>query len=144
MNNLNLHITLSLLVVSILVIAALQALLLAYQDYSLRSRGTTVFIKCMPPLQTMETWLFQLLGFGFVLLSILVLTSVILSPPIKTLVSLQHAITAILAWIVFAILLSGRYFFGWRGQKAIRWTLSGVLLLVLSYPTSSFLLKLLL
>ena len=37
------------------------------------------------------------------------------------------------AWVVFAVLLWGRQQLGWRGHKAIRWTLAGFCLLMLAY-----------
>jgi ABC-type uncharacterized transport system permease subunit len=37
------------------------------------------------------------------------------------------------AWVVFAVLLWGRHQLGWRGHKAIRWTLTGFCLLMLAY-----------
>jgi ABC-type uncharacterized transport system permease subunit len=40
---------------------------------------------------------------------------------------------ACLAWIVFSVLLWGRNHLGWRGHKAIRWTLAGFCLLMLAY-----------
>jgi ABC-type uncharacterized transport system permease subunit len=40
---------------------------------------------------------------------------------------------ACLAWIVFSVLLWGRNRLGWRGHKAIRWTLAGFCLLMLAY-----------
>ena len=38
-----------------------------------------------------------------------------------------------LAWVVFSVLLWGRNRLGWRGHKAIRWTLAGFCLLMLAY-----------
>ena len=40
---------------------------------------------------------------------------------------------ACLAWVVFSVLLWGRNRLGWRGHKAIRWTLAGFCLLMLAY-----------
>lgn len=40
---------------------------------------------------------------------------------------------AVMAWVVFAILLWGRHQLGWRGHTAIRWTLAGFCLLMLAY-----------
>ena len=42
-------------------------------------------------------------------------------------------VTARAGWIVFAVLLWGRHQLGWRGHKAIRWTLAGFCLLMLAY-----------
>ena len=37
------------------------------------------------------------------------------------------------AWVIFGLLLLGRHQLGWRGYKAIRWTLAGFCLLMLAY-----------
>ena len=45
----------------------------------------------------------------------------------------HKTLLACLAWIVFSVLLWGRHHLGWRGHKAIRWTLAGFCLLMLAY-----------
>jgi ABC-type uncharacterized transport system permease subunit len=42
---------------------------------------------------------------------------------------------------VFAILLFGRWRFGWRGRRATGWTLSGFTLLALAYFGSKIVLE---
>ena len=49
-----------------------------------------------------------------------------------------------ISWGVFAALLAGRKFYGWRGRIAIRWTLAGFVLLLLAYIGSKFVLEILL
>ena len=41
----------------------------------------------------------------------------------------------------FALLLAGRHLYGWRGRVALRWTLSGFVLLLLAYVGSRFVLE---
>jgi len=50
----------------------------------------------------------------------------------------------VLSWIVFALLLGGRFVYGWRGRVAVRWTLAGFLMLVLAYVGSKFVLEVIL
>jgi ABC-type uncharacterized transport system permease subunit len=42
------------------------------------------------------------------------------------------------AWAVYAILLWGRHFQGWRGNKAIRWTWAGFSAILLGFIGSKF------
>ena len=132
-SGLQLHILISIISYSLLTLAALQALLLAVQNKQLRNRHPGGFIRALPPLETMETILFPLIGIGYVLLS----TSIISATPYTPDIFAQHlvhkTILSIAAWVVFAILLWGRWRFGWRGRKAIRWTLSGFVVLMLAY-----------
>ena len=50
-------------------------------------------------------------------------------------------VLAIIAWIVFGVLLLGRFRFGWRGRQALRWTFAGYTLLGLSYFGSKLILE---
>lgn len=134
------HILLSTLAFSVMCIAALQALLLATQEYLLRHTRNNYFIQKLPPLEVMEQLLFQIILIGFILLSIVLLTSIIFFHPIFAPQLRQKSLLAIAAWIVFAILLIGRHYLGWRGRTAINWTIAGALLLMALYYGSQFLL----
>ena len=46
---------------------------------------------------------------------------------------MHKTLLSFIAWIVFGLLLWGRHRLGWRGYKAIRWTLAGFCLLMLAY-----------
>jgi ABC-type uncharacterized transport system permease subunit len=74
---LDLHILSSVLAYSLLTIAVFQAVLLAFQDRHLHNRQPGGIIRALPPLQTMESLLFQMIGVGFVLLSISLLTGLV-------------------------------------------------------------------
>jgi ABC-type uncharacterized transport system permease subunit len=50
----------------------------------------------------------------------------------------------VLSWLIFAWLLAGRWRDGWRGRTALRWTLSGFVMLLFAYVGSRFVLEVLL
>lgn len=56
----------------------------------------------------------------------------------------HKAVFSLLAWGVFAALLVGRHFRGWRGRRATRWLYVGAALLLLAYVGSRFVLEVLL
>ena len=56
----------------------------------------------------------------------------------------HKTVFGVLSWIVFAALLGGRHVYGWRGRIAVRWTLTGFLMLVLAYIGSKFVLEVIL
>ncbi|MEN8205844.1 MAG: cytochrome c biogenesis protein CcsA [Pseudomonadota bacterium] len=136
------HILASLLAYSILGLAVLQALLLAIQDSHLRNRTPGGFIRALPPLQTMESLLFQMIATGFTLLTLALVTGVLFLEDIFSQHLVHKTTLSIIAWIVFAILLWGRWRFGWRGRVAIRWTIGGFIFLMLAYFGSKFVLEL--
>jgi ABC-type uncharacterized transport system permease subunit len=45
---------------------------------------------------------------------------------------------ALLSWVLFAALLAGRRWRGWRGKTALRFTLAGFATLALAYIGSRF------
>jgi len=136
------HILLSFLTISVFWLAAAQALLLALQERLLRKGLFSAAVKPLPPLETMETLLFQMILVGFILLTLILITSMIFFP-LQTAIDWQHMLIALLAWGIFLVLLIGRYRYGWRGQLAIRWSLVGIILLLLSYFGSRLLVELL-
>lgn len=127
------HIIVSAVSYSLLALAALQSILLAIQNKQLRNRHPGGFVRALPPLETMEALLFQLIGIGYVLLSISLVSAVPYTHDIFAQHLVHKTILSISAWIVFAILIWGRWHFGWRGRTAIRWTLSGFVVLMLAY-----------
>jgi ABC-type uncharacterized transport system permease subunit len=138
------HILMSIMASSLLSIAAVHALLLAVQERHLRNRHPGGFIRALPPLQTMENLLFQMIGLGFFLLSLSLITGMIYLEDMFEQHIAHHTILSIVAWVVFAILLWGRWKFGWRGMTAIRWTLGGFVTLVLAYFGSKWVVEILL
>ncbi|MDH5325184.1 MAG: cytochrome c biogenesis protein CcsA [Gammaproteobacteria bacterium] len=142
--DLRLHIVLSVLAYSLISIAAVHAILLAIQERHLRNRHPGGFIRALPPLQTMETLLFQMIGLGFFLHSLSLITGIINLEDMFAQHVAHHTVLSIVAWFVFAILLWGRWRFGWRGMTAIRWTLGGFVTLGLAYIGSKWVLEVLL
>lgn len=136
------HILLSLAAYSLLAVAAVQAVVLAIQDYRLRRHQPGGLAAALPPLQLLETSLFQILGAGFILLSLALFAGLLFIHHIVEQHLLHKTVLSIAAWLVFAVLLFGRWRFGWRGRKAIRWTLGGFLILALAYFGSRVVLEL--
>jgi ABC-type uncharacterized transport system permease subunit len=138
------HILTSIIAFSLLNIAALQAILLAIQDQQLKSHPPKRFIQSLPPLQTMETLLFQMLGVGVFFLSISLISGFMFVENLFAQHLVHKTVLSILAWIIFSSLLLGRTRYGWRGQLAIQWTLIGFVSLLLAYFGSKLVLELIL
>lgn len=138
------HILTSLVAYSLFSLAAIQSLLLWLQNRQLRNRRPGGIIRALPPLQTMEALMFEMIVAGFVLLSLSLLTGLLYIDDIFAQHLLHKSVLSILAWGVFAILIWGRWSRGWRGRLAIRWTLVGFVTLMLAYFGSKFVLELLL
>ncbi|WP_028293643.1 cytochrome C assembly family protein [Oceanobacter kriegii] len=137
------HILLSILAYSVFVIAAVQSVLLYLQDRHLRSHKTHGLIQALPPLQTMDLLLFEMIWLGEILLTL----AFAIGWPSVSDMQAQHLVHKVafasIGWAVFAVLLFGRYRYGWRGVTASRWTLTGTAFLILSYFGSKFVLEML-
>lgn len=129
----NIHIFTSLLAYAILTLAAAQALILAYQDRQLRLHKPVGFIQKLPPLQHMESLLFQLIAIGFLLLSLSLISGFVYLEDMLAQRVVHKTVLSLVSWLVFAALLWGRWKLGWRGRKAIRWTFWGFAFLALAY-----------
>lgn len=141
---LRLHVVVSILAYAMLTLATIQALILAIQDSHLRSHHPGGLIRALPPLQTMESLLFEMIGLGFILLSLSLLSGFVYLEDMFAQHVAHKTMLSIIAWVVFAALLWGRYRFGWRGATAIRWTLAGFVLLMLAYFGSKAIIELVL
>ncbi len=140
------HVVVAVLAYALFTVAALHALLMASLERRLHAGELPAALRGMPPLLRLERLLFQLLFVAFALLTATVLSGVVFSEELfGRPFQLNHkTVFAILSWMIFAGLLGGHWRFGWRGLLAIRWTLAGFVLLLLSYVGSKFVLEILL
>lgn len=141
-----LHLAIAFTAYSLLTFAALHALLMAVAERTLHRKHSLIQLPGFPPLISMEKLLFQIITLGFTLLTFTLVSGVAFSEQLfhKALQFNHKTIFTIIAWGIFAALLAGRYFYGWRGRTAVRWTLSGFGVLLLAYVGSKFVLEILL
>lgn len=135
------HVLVSIVAYSLLGLAALMSLILAMQNHLLHNHHPAGLLKHLPPLQTMEKLLFDSIVAGFVGLSLALITGFLFLENLFDQHLVHKTVLAIVAWLVFGILLIGRLLMGWRGKVAIRWTLVGFVTLMLAYFGSKFVLE---
>ena len=141
-----LHLSLALVAFCTLAIAALQALLLMAFERRLHHAAARLPDGAMPPLLTLERYLFRLVWIGFALLTLTLVSGaffseVLFGQPVR----LNHkTIFTLLSWAIFAVLLFGRVRYGWRGRRALRWVVAGSALVLVGYVGSKFVLEVLL
>ncbi|HEV2008762.1 MAG TPA: cytochrome c biogenesis protein CcsA [Burkholderiales bacterium] len=140
------HLLISMLAYSLFTIASLHVLLMALLERRLHGGELPVALQKLPPLLTMETLLFRIITAGFVLLTLTLATGIVFSEELlgKAMRFNHKTVFGILSWLIFAALLGGRRLYGWRGRVAVRWTLTGFLMLVLAYVGSKFVLEVIL
>jgi ABC-type uncharacterized transport system permease subunit len=138
------HITFSLFAYSILFMAACQSVLLAFEEHALKARSSIRALRLLPPLETMESLLFTLLWTGIITLTAAIITGFIFLEDMLAPGVVHHTVLALGSWLLYAVLLTGRHFFGWRSTTATSWTLIAFTLLVLGYFGTKFVLEFLL
>ncbi len=140
------HIAVALLAYALFVVAALQALVLIGLESRLRRGLPAESEGSVPPLLMLERFMFRLVGLGFVLLTATLITGFLFSEEIfgRPLTFTHKNVFSVAGWITFAILLFGRWRYGWRGRPALHWILAGTALLVLGYLGSKFVMEVLL
>jgi len=147
-----LHLLLAMCAYSLFTIAILHAILMALLERRLhrmaelgreRREPLEGTLARLPPLLTLERLLFRLIAAAFVFLTLTLATGILFSETLfgRALPFNHKTLFALLSWATFAALLVGRHFYGWRGRIALRWTLTGFVMLVLAYVGSRFVLE---
>jgi ABC-type uncharacterized transport system permease subunit len=140
------HISVALVAYALFVVAALQALLLAGLEKRLHRGLANPGDGTAAPLLTLERFLFRLVTAGFVLLTLTLVSGLLFSEQLfgRPVTFTHKNVFSVAGWLTFAILLVGRWRYGWRGRRVLYWILAGTILLVLGYLGSKFVAQVLL
>lgn len=150
------HLVVGTLAYGVVFMASLLALLMAAAEHRLhprrteRASGLAALLarghQSLPPLMVLERILFQVIRVGFVLLLLTTASGVFFSEEIfgQPLPVNHKTVFSLVATVFFGLLLLGRWLWGWRGRLAIRLTLGGFILLLLSYVGSRFVMEVIL
>lgn len=138
------HILISICAYGVLSLAALQALVLAFQHRQLHDQHTLSAVRGLPPLYVMEKLLIRMIEAGFVLLTAALATGFFFLEDMLAQHLAHKTVLSVLAWLLFATLLAGHRLAGWRGLTAVRFTLGGIVLLLLGYFGSKLVLEIIL
>ena len=140
------HIAIALVAYAMFVVVALQALVMTGLEKRLHRGLPDAAARGSPPLLTLERYMFRLLAVGFALLTLTLASGVVFSEQLfgKPVTLTHKNVFSVAGWFAFAVLLFGRWRYGWRGRTALKWILGGTLLLVLGYLGSKFVLEVIL
>ena len=134
------HFLTAMLAYSLFTLSALHAVFMGLIEHKLHQKSIDKRVSSLPPILVMESLLFRMLWIAFSLLTLTLLSGLLFSEQIfgKAIVLDHKTLFAFAAWSIFAALLFGRHKYGWRGRIALRWTLTGFLMLLLAYIGSRF------
>ena len=135
------HVLIAMLSYGLLAVGAIVAVFALVQERRLQAAKLSQVNQLFAPLETTDRMLFVLAASGFIGQTLAISTG-------TTFVSnlleqhLAHKLgISLLAWIVFGVLLIGRFLRGWRGKRAVRLYLGGFALLCLAYFGNRFILE---
>ena len=136
------HIFVSLLAYSVIIIATLQAILVNVQSnhlhrHELDNRLTSI----LPPLQSMERLMFEWLMIGFILLTASIVTGGLYVENMLAQHLAHKTVLTLISWGFFATLIFGHFYLGWRGQYASRLIYLGFGFLLIAFLGSKFVLE---
>ncbi len=135
------HVFLAMFAYSMLALAAAQAIFLATQIKRLKSHHPEAYLRVLAPVDELEQVLFMLVGIAFALLSAALFSGwVSLDNMHEQQVAHKMLLTA-LSWVILGALLLGRLVAGWRGMLAVKLTLSSMLLCLVGYFGSKFIIE---
>lgn len=135
------HILLALLSYGMLTVGAIVAVFALIQERRLQSAQFTPMNSLFAPLETTEKLLIGVAAAGFAGLTLAIASG---SSFIENLLEqhLAHKFgLSLLAWVIFGVLLIGRFFAGWRGKRAVKLYLWGFATLCLAYFGNRFILE---
>jgi ABC-type uncharacterized transport system permease subunit len=135
------HVAMATTAFAFLTIGAVLAVAQVVVARKLRSRQPLGWLKILTPIESVESGCFHSIRAGFAVLTLALVTGAFFVDNLFAQHLVHKVVLAIIAWIVFGILLFGRWRFGWRGRQALRWTLAGYVLLGLSYFGSKLILE---
>jgi ABC-type uncharacterized transport system permease subunit len=139
-----LHVSFALLGYASLSIGALLAILYWLQDRALRRRHLQSWLNALPPLVQTEQLLFKTLGGSWLLLTLTLVTGLVFVQDMLAQHLWHKTVLTTLSWLTLLILLIGRVRYGWRGARAVHWTLGAATLLALAFFGSKLVLELVL
>ena len=139
-----LHVLLSILAYSVLVISACQSILLLIQHRQLKDGNIRGMMRLFPPIQVMESMLFDTIWLGEALLTVAIVFGFLYVDDLFAQHLVHKTVLTLVSWVIFAVLLGGRHLRGWRGRTAIRFTLSGFAVLLVAFFGSRLVLEVIL
>jgi ABC-type uncharacterized transport system permease subunit len=138
---LSFHVAMATTAFAFLTIGMVLAIFQVIVAHRLRNRRPLGWLRIMTPLESLESGCFQSILAGFAVLTLALVSGAFFVENLFAQHLVHKVSLAIIAWVVFGVLLLGRMRFGWRGRKALRWTFAGYTLLGLSYFGSKIILE---
>jgi len=127
------HVLMALMSYGLLTVGAIVAIFAVFQERRLQAGKISTMSNLFAPLETTEKLLFGITAAGFTGLALTILLGLTFVDNLFAQHLAHKTVFSLLALLVFGTLLTGRFFAGWRGKRAIKLYLGGFLLLCVAY-----------
>lgn len=143
-HGLGLHVLAAILAFAVLAIATCHGLLVLVQHLQLKHGHIRGVMRLFPPIQVMETMLFELLWAGVILLLIAMTAGFFFVDDLFAQQIAHKTVFTLISAALFIGLLAGHHLLGWRGVTAVRLTVIAFALLLLGFFGSQLVLEIIL
>lgn len=128
------HVTVALLGVAAFTVAAGVGGVYLLMERQVKEKHFGLLFARLPSLQLLDDLNRRLVSWGFIALSVTVVTGALFAG--SAFWSGPKQIATVVAWLAFAVLLNARAFAGWQGRRAAVLTMAGFAVLVVSFWTA--------
>lgn len=133
------HVTLNFAAYAALTLAFVLGVLYLGQEWQLKRKRLTFFYNLLPPLDRLEDMLNALLLWGFALLTLGIAAGSVYARMVWGYFwdwSNAKLAWSFVLWLIYAGYFAVRALAGWRGRRAVLWTVVGFLALAINYGIS--------
>ncbi len=138
------HVSASLIAYAIIALASLQAIIVSVQSKRLRAHQFRGLIKLLPPLERMESMLWELTVAGVAILTLAIISGLLYVDDLFAQHLIHKTVLTAVSWLVFVAMLIAHWIRGLRINTAVILILTAFTLLTLGFFGSKLVLELLL
>ena len=125
--------------------ATVQAVILKFQIRELKHRTShRLWVNKLPPLQSMESLLFDMIVLGFGLLTLALGMGFVYVHDLLAQHIAHKTVLSVVSWLVYGGLIIGHWRAGLRGKRAANLTIIAFVLLAVGFLGSKFVLEIIL
>jgi ABC-type uncharacterized transport system permease subunit len=138
------HVLFAILAFAVLAIATCHGMLVWLQHHQLKHGHIRGVMRVLPPVQVMESILFELLWAGVILLVLAIGAGFLFVDDLFAQKLAHKTVLTLTSAVMFGGLLAGHHLLGWRGVTAVRLTIAAFALLLLGFFGSQLVLEIIL
>jgi ABC-type uncharacterized transport system permease subunit len=136
-----LHIPFFLLSYALFILAAAIGILYIALDHQMKNKSYLPLFDRFPPLMRMDYYIHRCISFGFLLLTLGIVTGWLFAQQVRTMFSYMDAkvLSSVILWVYYIAYLHLRTRIGWIGKRSSYVAIMGCILIAVAYVSGNFL-----